>query len=151
MMSTQLPPLKLPMDLEHIKMCIPHRYPFLLIDKVTALEPNKSITAIKNVSFSDPILQGHFPERPVYPGVLMIEGIAQTSGVLGMYTKGERSSEILLVEILETRFRRIVEPGDCLRYEVTAERRRGTFFWFKGEAFVGDELAASARFAASMK
>ena len=147
----EIPKLELPFDIVKIQQCIPHRYPFLLIDRVIALEPHKSITALKNVSFSDPILQGHFPERPIYPGVLIIEAIAQASGVLGVYTNGQRSNEVLLAEVLDTRFRQIVEPGASLRYEVAIEKRRGAFFWFKGEAFIGDNLAASVRFAASMK
>ncbi|MBP6218988.1 MAG: 3-hydroxyacyl-ACP dehydratase FabZ [Oligoflexales bacterium] len=146
--------LNLPFSVLDIQKCIPHRYPFLLIDTVTAIVLNESIVALKNVSISDPILQGHFPEAPIYPGVLIIEGMAQASAVLGYFSnqeEGRTSKQVLLTEVSKSRFKRKVEPGDVLRYEVKVLRRRAPFFWFEGYAFVGEESVASAHFSALMK
>lgn len=146
-----IPELKLPMNTVAIQKCIPHRFPFLLIDKVISLTPNESIVAIKNVSISDPILQGHFPNQPVYPGVLIVEGIAQTAGVLCLYSVQQKFDNILLGEIQNARFRQVVEPGATLHYEVKIEKKRGTFYWFKGQALLENEVAASVSFSAFMK
>jgi len=147
----ETPQLQLPLDIVAIQNLIPHRYPFLLIDKVIALVPDQSITAIKNVSISDPILQGHFPTQPIYPGVLMVEGIAQSAGVLGVYSTTNKVKSVLLGAIQDARFRRIVEPGTTLRYEVNLEKKRGGFYWFKGLAYVDEEIAVSVTFSALMK
>ncbi len=147
----ETPKFELPLDVVAIQKIIPHRYPFLLIDKVTALVPGKSVVALKNVSISDPILQGHFPGKPIYPGVLMVEGIAQAAGVLGVLSVDEKVETVLLGAIQEARFRRIVEPGTTLRYEVTLEKQRGGFCWFKGSAYVDQEIAVNVTFSALMK
>ena len=147
----EMPELKLPLNVHDIEACIPHRYPFLLIDRVIALTPNESVVALKSISGSDPILQGHFPGNPVYPGVLLVEGMAQTSAVLGLYSSGKPFDHVLLTEIEKVRFRQKVEPGVVLRYEVKLEKRRGHFFWFTGEAKVNDELVAHVTFSALMK
>lgn len=141
----------LPLDVVAIQKLIPHRYPFLLIDKVIEMKPGQSITALKNVSIADPILQGHFPNQPIYPGVLMVEGIAQTAGVLGVYSSKGNVEAILLGSIQDARFRRIVEPGTTLRYEVNLEKNRAGFYWFKGQALVEDEIAVSVTFSAMLK
>lgn len=139
----------LPMGIPEIERCIPHRFPFLLVDKVLAYEPGVSIKAIKNVSIGDPVLQGHFPGNPVMPGVYMVEAMAQASAVLGKLST-EASDTCLLMEIDETRFRRIVRPGDTLELKIDVLKQRGNFFWFKGEATVDGELAASANFSAKL-
>ena len=141
----------LPMDVQAIKECIPHRYPFLLIDKVLDIKPNESIVAVKNVSVSDPILQGHFPEFPVYPGVLMVEGMAQASAVLAQYSLEGGFSDILLTQIFDTRFRRKVVPGEQLHYHLLLEKKRGPFAWFQGTAEISSEAVASCRFSALVK
>lgn len=143
-------PFVLPLGLPEILKCVPHRYPFLLIDKVTELERHKRVVAIKNVSSSDPILQGHFPGMPVYPGVLYIEGMAQASCVLGHFSRPGFTS-ILLTEVSEARFRRPVMPGDVISYEVIAERFRSSFYWFSGTATVDGAMVASAKFSALLK
>ena len=143
--------IQLPLGINEIKKCIPHRYPFLLVDKITSLEPGKSVVGVKNISISDPILQGHFPEFPVFPGVLMIEGMAQTSAILGYYSVPEPYKEVLLTEVSQSRFKRMVLPGDQLKYDVTLEKSRAPFFWFRGKVFVDDQLAASISFSAQLK
>jgi 3-hydroxyacyl-[acyl-carrier-protein] dehydratase len=143
--------LVLPLGIEEIQGCIPHRYPFLLVDKVIELVPNESIVAIKNISMSDPILQGHFPNFPVFPGVLMIEGMAQASAILGRYSREQDFHQVLLTEISECRFRHKVVPGDQLRFEVSLEKKREPFFWFKGTVVIDGRSVASATFSALMK
>ena len=148
----KIPKLVLPLDIPAIEKCLPHRYPFLLIDKVVALTPGESVQALKAISGSDPILQGHFPGHPIYPGVLIIEGLAQASGVLGFYSRKEDAvNTLLLTEVEKARFRKKVEPGETLHYEVAVERQRGDFFWFDGKASVGDNLVAHVKFSALMK
>lgn len=143
--------MQLPLDVIAIEKIIPHRYPFLLIDKVISMVEGKSIVAIKNVSISDPILQGHFPGQPIYPGVLMVEGIAQTAAVLGVASSKDKVEGVLLSSIDDARFRRVVDPGTTLRYEVTLDKRRGAFCWFTGHAYVEQEIAVSAKLSAMMK
>lgn len=140
----------LPMTITDIEKCIPHRYPFLLLDRVLEYTKGESIRAIKTVSGCEPLLQGHFPGNPLVPGVIMIEGLAQASAVLGKLTKGDECNTCLLMEINETRFRRKVVPGDVLEYNVRVAKRRSHFFWFEGEAKVGDEVAALAKFSAKL-
>jgi 3-hydroxyacyl-[acyl-carrier-protein] dehydratase len=129
---------------------LPHRYPFLLVDRVIDYRVNEYIKAIKMVSGLDPYLQGHFPGNPVMPGVLIVEAMAQASGILGRLTFPERSHSCLLTEIGETRFRRQVVPGDCLELLITVEKQRKDFFWFNGVAKVSGELAASCVFTAKL-
>ena len=143
--------LEMPLDIVTIQKLIPHRYPFLLIDKVIALNPGQSISAIKSVSISDPVFQGHFPGKPTYPGVLMVEGIAQAAGVLGVCSIPNEVETVLLGTIEDARFRRIVDPGTTLRYDVAITKSRGGFYWFKGHAYVGDEVAVTVTFSAVMK
>lgn len=141
---------QLPMGIAEIQQCLPHRYPFLLVDRVLGYSKGESIVALRSISSSDPMLQGHFPGNPIVPGVILIEGLAQASAILGKLTKGVECSTCLLMEINETRFRRQVIPGDQLEYRITVEKMRKDFFWFLGEAFVGTELAARAKFSAKL-
>jgi 3-hydroxyacyl-[acyl-carrier-protein] dehydratase len=144
------PEFKLPMDVLEIQKCIPHRYPFLLIDRVLELKANESIVATKNVSISDPILQGHFPKNPLVPGVLIVEAMAQACGVLGYMTLG--SLEVcLLTEVSKARFKRPVVPGDVMKFEVTLTKARKPFHWFRGVCTVDGELAASVDLSAFIK
>ncbi len=140
---------KVPMNIQDIEKCIPHRYPFLLIDRVLEYAVGERIVAIKNVSMVDPILQGHFPGNPIVPGVLIVEAMAQASAVLGKLTETDCSS-CLLTEVTEARFRRQVVPGDTLRMDVKVLRRRKPFFWFEGEATVDGEPAAFVKFSARL-
>jgi 3-hydroxyacyl-[acyl-carrier-protein] dehydratase len=140
-----------PMGIEEIKQCIPHRYPFLLLDRVLEATPHERIVAVRNISFSDPVLQGHFPDRPVYPGVLIVEAIAQAAAVLGHLSFAAGLSQCLLTEVSSARFRRQVVPGDVLTFDVRVVRRRTPFFWFEATASVGSELAAEVNLSAFIK
>jgi 3-hydroxyacyl-[acyl-carrier-protein] dehydratase len=140
----------LPMGVPEIERCIPHRHPFLLIDKILEYEKSSFIKAIKTVSGKDPILQGHFPGNPVLPGVIIVEAMAQASAVLGKLSKGDDSNTCLLMEINQARFKRVVIPGDVLEMTIKVLKHRADFFWFSGEARVGNELAATAQFSAKL-
>ena len=140
-----------PMDINAIQKCIPHRYPFLLIDRVTEAVPSKSLVAIRNVSNADPILQGHFPDNPVVPGVLVVEAMAQAAAVLGHLSKPEGLSTCLLTEVSSARFRRQIVPGDVMRFEIIVGKQRHPFFWFEGTCSVDAEVAAQVSFSALMK
>lgn len=142
---------KLPMTIKEISKCIPHRYPFLLVDKIIELVPNQYVKAIKNVSMTDPHLQGHFPGEPVYPGVLIVEGVAQAAGVFGVVCAENSCTSFLLVEISASRFRRQVIPGETMIYEVKLAKRRGHFFWFEATVTVDGQPAAEVCFSARLQ
>jgi len=137
-------------DVERIMRLIPHRYPFLMIERVINVIPNTSATGIKNVSINEPHFQGHFPQRPVMPGVLIIEAMAQTAGVLVVHSLGAEAEGKLVyfMTIDNARFRRPVVPGDQLLIHVVKERNRGNVWKFNGEAKVGDTLVAEATYSA---
>jgi 3-hydroxyacyl-[acyl-carrier-protein] dehydratase len=137
-------------DINRIKELIPHRYPFLLIDGIQTLTPNESATGIKNVSVNEPFFEGHFPDRPVMPGVLIIEAMAQTAGCLVVASLGKESEGKLVyfMTIEKARFRKPVVPGDRLIIDVEKLRSRDSVFKFSGKAFVGEVLAAEASFSA---
>lgn len=135
------------LDIREIMALIPHRYPFLLIDRVIDCVPGERCTALKNVTFNEPFFQGHFPGRPVMPGVLIIEALAQATGILAFATAGDGPGEGRLyyfVGIDKARFRKPVEPGDQLRLEVTLLRRIKTVWRFSAVAYVDDVKVASA-------
>lgn len=136
-------------DINEIKKYLPHRYPFLLVDKILEIKIGESITAIKNVTVNEPFFSGHFPAQPVMPGVLIVEAMAQTSGILLFRTLGRYPTPTelyYLVGVDNARFKRLVEPGDQLRFEIEVLRKRRNLWKFKGNAMVGDELACSAEF-----
>jgi 3-hydroxyacyl-[acyl-carrier-protein] dehydratase len=137
-------------DIREILTRIPHRYPFLLIDRAEDYRPSESIVGIKCVTFNEDFFQGHFPGNPVMPGVLVVEALAQTGAVL-MSKSLEVDVEgkaIMFMSIDEARFRHPVRPGDVLRMHVEVLKARGDVFKFKGRALVGDKLVAQAEFAA---
>ena len=135
-------------DIQTIIKLLPHRFPFLLIDRVLAYTPKESLVAIKNVTINEPFFTGHFPQRPVMPGVLMIEAIAQAGAVLYFQSLRDAGIEddglIYLAGIDNARFKRIVEPGDQLRLEVTVTKIKGRVWKQTGIAYVGDQVACSA-------
>lgn len=138
------------LDIGRITQMIPHRYPFLMIDRVVDVIPYTSATGIKNVSINEPHFQGHFPQRPVMPGVLIVEAMAQTAGVLVVHSLGPEAEGKLVyfMTIDNARFRRPVVPGDTLHIHVVKERNRANVWKFKGEAKVGDVLVAEATYSA---
>ncbi len=142
---------KVPLEFIDIKRAIPHRYPFILLDRVLDLEPYTSIVAVKNISASDPILQGHFPEFPVYPGVLIVEGLAQAAAVLGYYSFETDVREVLLTEVNNCRFRMKVVPGDQLVLKVKILKKRLPFFWYEGIAEVDSKIVAKVELSAMLK
>ena len=141
------------LNINEIMDIIPHRYPFLLVDKIVELEEGKKAIGIKNVTMNEPFFQGHFPEHPVMPGVLIIEALAQV-GAVAVLSKPENKGKLaLFAGIDEARFRRQVFPGDILRLETELEKLRGIIGKAKASAYVGDELVCEARlmFAISSK
>jgi 3-hydroxyacyl-[acyl-carrier-protein] dehydratase len=137
-------------DILRIMEMIPHRHPFLMIDKVVDVVANERATGIKNVSINENYFQGHFPARPVMPGVLIIEAMAQTAAVLVVHTLGPGSEGKLVyfMSVDNARFRRPVFPGDRLDVHVVKQRNRGNVWKFEGRAKVADNLVAEAVFAA---
>ncbi|WP_408643084.1 3-hydroxyacyl-ACP dehydratase FabZ [Thioalkalivibrio thiocyanodenitrificans] len=138
------------MSIQEVMRYLPHRYPFLLVDRVTDFRPGEYLEAVKNVSINEPFFQGHFPIRPVMPGVLIMEALAQATGLLAFKTQearneGQEKQQLyLFVGIDEARFRRQVEPGDQLRMRVDLVRVVRGIWRFKAEARVSEEVVASA-------
>jgi len=137
-------------DILRIMEMIPHRYPFLMIDRVIDIIPDTSAVGVKNVTINEPFFAGHFPRRPVMPGVLIIEAMAQTAAVLVVQTLGSASEGKLVYFMMvdEARFRKPVMPGDTLYIHVTKERNRRNVWKFRGEAKVNGTLVAEAIYAA---
>ncbi|HED52212.1 MAG TPA: 3-hydroxyacyl-ACP dehydratase FabZ [Gammaproteobacteria bacterium] len=135
------------MDINEIRNTLPHRYPFLLVDRVLEFEAGKSLVAIKNVSFNEPFFQGHFPEKPVMPGVLILEALAQATGLLAFRTEGRdaaRDSLYYFVGVDKARFKRPVEPGDQLRLAVDVIKVKRGIWVFDTSATVDGKIAATA-------
>jgi 3-hydroxyacyl-[acyl-carrier-protein] dehydratase len=141
------------LDVEQIKKLLPHRAPFLFIERLTDIRPGESAVGYKAVAFNEPHFQGHFPDFAVMPGVLIVEAMAQAAGALVVHTLGLTSENriVYFMTIDRARFRRPVRPGDLLRIPVKALRRRGPVWKFMGEAYVGDTLCAEAEFSAMIR
>ena len=133
-------------DIREIMSLLPHGYPFLLIDRILEIEPGKRIVGIKNVTYNEPFFPGHFPGRPIMPGVLIVEAMAQTAGVLAFKSvpEEEQGKPVLFLELDNVRFRKPVVPGDQLRMELEITRHRHAIWGFKGKTFVEDQLVAEA-------
>jgi len=135
------------MDIQKI---LPHRYPFLLVDRVTQLEPGKMIEGYKNVSISEPVFQGHFPDHPIYPGVMIIEGMAQAGGVLAFQSASKEEQDaakdkvVYFMSIDKAKFRAPVVPGDRLVYKLSVIKNRGAVWHLDGKAYVDDKLVTEA-------
>jgi 3-hydroxyacyl-[acyl-carrier-protein] dehydratase len=135
------------MDIQEIEGILPHRYPFLLVDRIVELEPNEKAVGIKNVSVNEPFFQGHFPDHPIMPGVLIVEAMAQVSGILA-FRSGANGKSTYFMSIEKAKFRKPVVPGDQLRLEVSILQHRNNVWKFSGQAFVSDKLIAEADFTA---
>ncbi len=137
-------------NIEKIMKLIPHRYPFLLVDRIIDIVPNKAATGIKNVTFNEPHFMGHFPEKPIMPGVLIVEALAQTACALICHSVEEEAQNKLVyfMSIEEAKFRQIVTPGDQLHLHVECIKSRANVGKFKGEAKVNGKLVSEAIFTA---
>ena len=140
-------------NIDEIKRLIPHRYPFLLIDKVINIDKNKSATGIKNVTVNEPYFEGHFPSSPVLPGVLQIESMAQTAAVLVAKSLNisDSSALVLLTTIDNAKFRRPVTPGDVMSLSITVQKMRNKLWKFKGEVIVNSRKMSECEFSAMMR
>lgn len=132
---------------QEIQSILPHRYPFLLVDRIIELQPNTKAVGIKNVTINEPFFQGHFPGNPIMPGVLIIEAMAQVSGILASRS-GAKGKSTYFMSIEKAKFRKPVVPGDQLRFEVNVMHHRNNVWKFSGEAIVDDTLVAQAEFKA---
>ncbi len=142
------------LDIHEVLEHLPHRYPFLLVDRVLELEKGKRIVALKNVTINEPFFQGHFPHHPVMPGVLQIEALAQAAGILSFQTMGRRSDDrsvYYFVGIDHARFKRPVMPGDQLRLEVEIVRMSRSIWKYAGRALVDGALAAEAELMCTLR
>jgi 3-hydroxyacyl-[acyl-carrier-protein] dehydratase len=142
------------MDIHQILKMLPHRYPFLLVDRVLQLDKGKSIVALKNVTINEPFFNGHFPHRPVMPGVLMLEALAQAAALLSFHTMEvvpDDNTIYYFAGIDGARFKRPVEPGDALTLMVELDRMKAGIFKFKAKAMVGEELAVEAELMCTMR
>ncbi len=137
-------------DINEIKNILPHRYPFLLVDKVIALDKSKSAVGIKNVSVNEEFFEGHFPGNPIMPGVLIVEALAQTAGILANVSAEKKYKGVFFMSIEKAKFRKPVVPGDQLRLEVELIKQRNTVQRFSGVAKVDEAVVAEAEFTAMM-
>ena len=139
-------------QISEIMEILPHGYPFLLVDRIVELEMGKRIVGIKNVTINEPFFQGHFPAQPIMPGVLIVEAMAQTAGVLAFKSSPEelRKRAVYFMAIDKVRFRRPVHPGDQIRMEMVVSKKRKSVWGFTGKAYVDGQLAAEAELMAML-
>lgn len=135
------------MDVKEIQNILPHRYPFLLVDRILEIEHGKRAVGIKNVSINEHFFQGHFPGNPIMPGVLIVEAMAQVAGILA-FRSGIQGDTVYFMSIEKAKFRRPVVPGDRLRFEITTLQHRGNVWKFSSSATVDEKLVAEAEFTA---
>ena len=130
-----------------IRKLLPHRYPFLLVDRILDIDPKVKAIGLKNVTFNEPFFHGHFPDNPIMPGVLIVEAMAQVSGILA-FKSGAVGNAVYFMSIEKAKFRRPVVPGDQLRFEVSILQQRNKVWKFSGQTFVDDKVVAEAEFTA---
>ena len=136
-------------DIGTILNTLPHRYPFLLVDRITEMEENRRIVGVKNVTINEPFFQGHFPGRPIMPGVLILEAMAQVGGVLAFKSVTTTSRPVVYLTGVESaKFRKPVVPGDQVRFEIEVLKKRPPFWKMQGRAYVGDDLVCEAELTA---
>ena len=139
------------LDITQIQAILPHRYPFLLVDRIIEYEPNRRVVGIKNVTLNEPFFEGHFPGAPVMPGVLIVEAMAQTAGVVMLASLPDRESKLVFFTGIDgAKFRRPVVPGDQLRLELTVLKLRPRYIKLRGEAYVDGQLVAEAEISSSL-
>ena len=142
------------LDITDITKLLPHRYPFLLVDRVVKLEKNQNIEAYKNISISEAVFQGHFPDHPIYPGVMIIEGMAQAGGILAFKSLEDtvdiQTKVVYFMSIDNAKFRAPVTPGDQLIYKISVLKSRGSVWQFNAKAYVEDKLVAQAELKAML-
>jgi 3-hydroxyacyl-[acyl-carrier-protein] dehydratase len=136
------------MDIKEIQKFLPHRYPFLMVDRIIEIEPGKKAIGIKNVTINEEFFQGHFPREPIMPGVLIIEALAQVAGILAFRSGATVGKSVYFMSIEKAKFRKPVVPGDQLRLEIQILQRRGNVWRFSGHAIVEEKMAAEAEFTA---
>jgi 3-hydroxyacyl-[acyl-carrier-protein] dehydratase len=136
------------MDIKEIQKFLPHRYPFLMVDRIIEAEPGKKAIGIKNVTINEEFFQGHFPGEPIMPGVLIIEAMAQVAGILAFRSGATVGKSVYFMSIEKAKFRKPVVPGDQLRLEIQILQQRGNVWRFSGRAVVEEKVAAEAEFAA---
>ncbi|MCL2790492.1 MAG: 3-hydroxyacyl-ACP dehydratase FabZ [Desulfobulbus sp.] len=149
-MTTSASDLQLPLDVKDIMAILPHRYPFLLVDRIVEVEQGKYITGIKNVTMNEPFFQGHFPGEPVMPGVLILEAMAQVGSILACLSDQEMIGRLAyFAGVDKARFRKIVRPGDQLVLKLTMLKQKGKVIKMAGQALVDGQLATEAELMAS--
>jgi 3-hydroxyacyl-[acyl-carrier-protein] dehydratase len=139
------PPMTLDaLDIATVLRSLPHRYPFLMVDRIINVRGDESAIGIKNVTYNEPQFVGHFPGNPVFPGVLLIEGVAQTAGAICVLSQmgGDEPKQVYLLTVDKAKFRRPVVPGDTIEYHVRKKARKRNMWWFRGEARVAGKLVA---------
>ena len=136
--------------IKEILEALPHRYPFLMVDRIINMRGDEFAIGIKNVTFNEPQFTGHFPGQPVFPGVLMVEGMAQTAGVMCIRSVVGKVKSVYFTTIDKCKFRKPVGPGDVIEYHMTKKTRRKTMWWYQGEAKVAGELVAEAEVGAML-
>jgi 3-hydroxyacyl-[acyl-carrier-protein] dehydratase len=137
------------MDIKDIQNLLPHRYPFLLVDRIIQMETGKKAVGIKNVTINEEFFQGHFPNHPIMPGVLIIEALAQVAGILALHSGAAAAGKaVYFLSIERAKFRKPVVPGDQLKLEVSILQQRGNVWKFSGTAYVEDKIAAESEFTA---
>ena len=139
------------LDIQRLLEYLPHRYPFLLVDRIVAVQSDEACIGIKNVTYNEPQFQGHFPGRPIMPGIMLVEGMAQTAGALCVHAQRLAQPKLVyFMTIDKAKFRKPVVPGDTVEYHLRKLNQRRTMWWYKGEARVGGVLVCEAEISAML-